>query len=530
MKPRKISFTHSPTVYEAVMSEAFVTGIVGPVGSGKSVGGCTWVMKHILAQEPDERNIRPSRAVVIRNTSPELKATTIKTWMEQFPEGRYTRLVYSSPITYYINVPPGKGKNGTPGIEAEVIFIGLDKPKDVRRLLSLEVGIAWVNEAREIPKAIIDHLIDRLGRYPPYSRVPCSRAALWMDTNPCDDDHWWYQSFEVNPPEGDVVLEDGRRLNLEWRCFRQPPAVLELDQLDDDHYVSKEPEFEGIEYPSSSVIHAADRFWGVNPRGENLANLRPGYYHQQLKGKRLQSIQCYQQGKYVYVQDGRSVVPEYVPELHGTQFPVLQDRNYIVGCDVGGGTLQPSACILQRHPMGNWLVTGELVCFDLGVDRFLDLLKGYLSDLFTNGQECEAVWVDPAGEKRDEIFETKVIDYFRAAGFPVRAAPTQDVATRIDAISAPCSRMFGGKPGLLVSKARCPWLHKALSGAWYYRRQQIVGQERFSDKPEKNEYSHVGEALGYALCGGGENRPIAHQTRVPRGGVYRAQQGFKVFA
>lgn len=525
MRDKRISFNANPTVYDAVMDDAFVTGIVGPVGSGKSVGGCSWCMKIAMEQEPDERNIRPTRIGIIRNTSPELRATTIKTWLEQFPEGKGKRIVYSSPITYRYQSPPQK--NGNPGIDAEFIFVGLDKPKDVRRLLSLELTAAWVNEAREIPRAIIDALVDRIGRYPPVERVPATRAAIFMDTNPCDDDHWWYEAFETNPPEGSVMLPDGRELTLSWNIHHQPAAVLELEQLDEHKYRCIEAGYPKYIYKREQVIEAAGRVWGINPKAENLANLRPGYYHQQLKGKKLQHIQAYQQGKYVYVQDGRPVVPEYAPELHGSTFPILEDEPYILGVDIGGGTLQPSCAILQKHPQGNWLATSELVCFDLGVARFLDLLKQKLMDEFGSLDRCEAVWLDPASEKRDEVYETKILDYFRVAGFAARGAPTQDVRTRIDAISAPCSRMFGQKPGLLVSKARCPWLHKGLSGAWYYRRKQITGTEMYSDKPEKNEYSHICEALGYGLVGGGEYRVSNRQST---GGVHRVQPSRPVFA
>ena len=41
-------------------------------------------------------------------------------------------------------------------VELEVIFLALDRPEDVKKLLSLELTGVWVNEAREIPKSIID--------------------------------------------------------------------------------------------------------------------------------------------------------------------------------------------------------------------------------------------------------------------------------------------------------------------------------------------------------------------------------------
>ena len=53
------------------------------------------------------------------------------------------------------------------GVELEVMFIALDRPDDLRKLLSLELTGAWINEAREIPKAILDGLTARVGRFPP---------------------------------------------------------------------------------------------------------------------------------------------------------------------------------------------------------------------------------------------------------------------------------------------------------------------------------------------------------------------------
>ena len=56
-----------------------------------------------------------------------------------------------------------------------------------------------------------------------------------------------------------------------------------------------------------------------------------------------------------------------------------------------------------------------------------------------------------------------------------------------------------------------------------------TGQERFRDVPNKNEHSHVGDAYGYLVLGGGEHRRM---TRRP-GGAGRqsvAAMDFDVFA
>ena len=48
-------------------------------------------------------------------------------------------------------------------------------------------------------------------------------------------------------------------------------------------------------------------------------------------------------------------------------------------------------------------------------------------------------------------------------------------------------------------------IRKGLQGGFCYRRIQVSG-DRYTDEPDKNEYSHPVEALEYALQGEGEGR------------------------
>lgn len=517
--PIEVDFKHIPTCYQAFASDAFVIGLRGPVGSAKSSSCAVKLMAGAMSQAPGRGNIRRSRWAIIRNTAPELKSTTIQTFLAWFPVSPVSKIVYSSPILYTLSVPP---RDGQPGVEAEFYFIALDTPKDVRKLLSLELTGAWVNEAREIAWAVIDRLTERVGRYPSMEDGGASWAGIVMDTNSPDEDSWWYRAFEVEPPIREVMLHDGTTVNVRWEQFVQPPAVLEASESG----ACIEPGYTSLVFRKEELIPAAGRFWAVNPKAENLPNLRPGYYHQQVANKTLESIQCYQQNKYVFVAEGKPVIPEYVPSVMGGDWPILKDEPLILGIDAGGGTLAPAATVWQRHPRGNWMAQGELCAEDMGMERFVDALSNYLAITFP-GMRVEAAWMDPAGEKRDEIYETKVMDYFKAAGFPVRAAPTQDIKARIDAIRRPCGRMIDGKPGLMVNKHRCPRLHKALSGSWYYRRLQVPGADRYEEKPCKNEFSHPADSAGYALSGGGEGRIL--KTTARREGTTQAKVAFDVF-
>ncbi len=146
----KLDFSQSPVIYDFIQSNAFVQGLMGPVGSGKSYGCCGKIFIKAVQQKPSPiDNIRYSRWAVVRNSYPMLKTTTIKTWLDLFPESTFGPMLWTPPITHHIRLPE---RDGAPGLDLEVIFLALDQPKDVRKLLSLELSGAWVNEARELPK------------------------------------------------------------------------------------------------------------------------------------------------------------------------------------------------------------------------------------------------------------------------------------------------------------------------------------------------------------------------------------------
>ena len=82
-----LDFTSAPTTYSFLQSNAFVRGLMGPVGSGKSYACAAEIMLRAVRQKPSPQDgVRYTRFVIVRNSYPELKTTTIKTWQELFPE------------------------------------------------------------------------------------------------------------------------------------------------------------------------------------------------------------------------------------------------------------------------------------------------------------------------------------------------------------------------------------------------------------------------------------------------------------
>ena len=481
----KVDFSKSPTVWKFLNDDSFVRGMVGPVGSGKSYACCAEIFKRAIQQKPSKRDgIKYSRFVIVRNSYPMLKTTTLKTWLELFPEHIYGAVRHSPPITHHIKLP---SREGAAGIDLEVIFLALDQPKDVRKLLSLEVTGGWINEARELPKSIVDGLTHRVGRYPVKEDGGPTWRGVILDTNPCDDDHWIYRLSEKEPPKG----------RFAWKFFRQPPGVFEAKDVPDEM-----PEAQGY-------VFAAGKWWKTNDKAENLNNLPVGYYEQLLGGKNIDWIRCYAEGKFTYVQEGKPVWSEYDDASMVDDCQVLDGEPIQIGLDFG---LTPAAVFAQRTPKGVWNVLHELVTFDMGLERFCTLLKEDINRFFPKHEL--SIWGDPAGMQRDQIFENTSFDHLKNVhGLFAKPTATNDFRTRREALAMPMSRLIDNKPGFRVDR-KCVRLRKSLSGGYHFKRVAIgAGQERFRDTPNKNEHSHIGDAAGYCLLGGGEHRRMTKGNR-----------------
>ena len=85
-------------------SNDFVRGILGPIGSGKSVAMCVEMFIRATQQAKSKDGVRRTRWIVIRNTAPELETTTIKTWLDWFPESVFGRMNRKPPITHKVKI------------------------------------------------------------------------------------------------------------------------------------------------------------------------------------------------------------------------------------------------------------------------------------------------------------------------------------------------------------------------------------------------------------------------------------------
>ena len=503
MTPLKLDFRSSPVVWKFLNDNSFVRALLGPVGSGKSYACCAELFKRAVSQKPSKRDgIKYSRFAVVRNSYPMLKTTTLKTWLELFPEDTWGAVRYSPPITHHIKLP---ARDGAAGVNMEVIFLALDQPKDVRKLLSLELTGAWVNEARELPKAVIDGLTHRVGRFPSKADGGPTWRGIILDTNPMDSDHWYFHLAEKETPKGE----------FKWSFFRQQGGVSEVLSKD---VPADSPEAQGF-------IFSAGKWWKTNNKAENLGNLPSGYYEQLLGGKKLDWIRCYAEGKYAFVQEGKPVWSEYDDDSMVDDLAVEEKIPIQIGLDFG---LTHAAVFAQKMMNGRWHILHEIVTFDMGLERFCHILKSEINNRFPN-MDIQ-IWGDPAGQQRDQIFETTAFDHLKTHNLLARPTASNDFKIRREALASPMGRLIEGKPGLLVDR-NCIRLRKSLSGGYHFRRIAIgAGQERFKDTPNKNEHSHIGDAAGYCLLGGGEHRRMTRGNNPQFRKPIQANIDFDVFA
>ena len=455
-----------PVLDKFIFSNARVSFIMGPLGSGKTIGAIQRLLRHMREQSPNALGVRPTRFIAVRNTYPDLTSTTIKDFREVFRELGQMKWGGLEPPTFHVAFDAQDGTQ----VVSEMIFLSLDREDDVRKLRGTQVTGFWLNEVRELVKPIVDMADMRHGRYPSMAGggVKCDWHGMIGDSNAMDQDHWYYRMAEENTPEG-------------WEFYRQDGGLLDAGQQADGRTL-----------------------WEPNPQVENLKNLPDEYYTTGQRGKSDEWIKVNLANEYGFTVEGKPVHPEYVDHLHCPRedLEVAPDLPLVVGCDFGR---TPAAAICQYlEPVGRWHVIDELCTEDMSASLFGPALKLYL-DRHYPGMPVQG-WGDPAGDKAGQTVEITPIQILRAAGIPCEPCYSNQPTLRRASVANPLTRIcMDGRPGLLISR-KARMVRKGLMGGFCYRRMKVAGSERYTDEPDKNQYSHPTEALEYALMGGGEGR------------------------
>lgn len=455
------------------LSSSRVQVIQGPVGSGKSKICNMKVWKIASEQKPMRDGIRRTRFAVVRNTYPELKTTTIRTWEDTFPQSEFGIIKWSMPITQVLRMGD---------TECQIDFLALDKTDDVKKIRSGEYTGFYVNELQYLPKELFDEMDSRAGRYPAVKDGGCTWRGILADMNAPDEDHFIAMmtgqvEWPENMPQED---RDAMEWPKEWDFFMQPPGLIEELQ------------------PDGTIRYQ------TNPRAENLRWLDPGYYINQIKGKKRAWIKSRILNKIALVVEGSPVYPNFRPEFHVAREALAPVRGHEVLVAIDPGRWP--AAIFMQEINSRVYVQYELLGFNEPATSFAPKVKRFLEHRYP-GFAARFVG-DPKGFDKGQATDDSAYSIFEHNGMRVMAAPVKmnEIETRVGALAHILDDNPSGIARIQISPL-CRTLKVGLEGKYFMEK-----DETGVAKPCKNRYSHPCNGLEYGLLGLGEGRRMVGLT------------------
>ncbi len=440
----------------------FISGNSGKT-SAAAMEVC-WYLPHMLAEE---YGILSSKWVVIRNSYRELQDTTIKTIMHWFPDGDYK----VGDNVYKLSFPGG--------IEVELLFRACDRPEDVKKFKSLELTGYWVDESNEVDGEIKRMIKNRIGRYPDWETWV---KALQKHRPECKnlDKHAIAKLVEANP----------KRYLTKFGIETTNPPDVEHEMYSEFHWDNPPPGPVPEGQPKENHVG----FW--QPPGENSVNLTPGYYSDLRHAYRDNPdwVEIYIEGKPGIIAKGKLVYNRFRRDIHVAKAPLVWAGGVIFrGWDDSGNV---PACVVVQEPRA----------------QHIQVLKEFTSDKMVIGDFARWVimtcntcypgatfvdWGDPAGDNkystRDGTFTSNRQLILEATGANVRSSD-QNMTARISAVESALSAI----DGILIDPG-CHRLINGFLGGYHYKEIGQPGSQIYNDKPEKNRFSHVHDALAYVL-------------------------------
>ncbi len=451
-------YVPEPTPRKFHEDEHAIKALFGCIGCGKSVAAQMDVLKAAASKPLCTDGIYRSRWLFVRNTYDDLRRTTLKTWDEWLAGVPTVRYTDKPPFRQYaFNVWDEKAGKVSK-CELEIIGISLDLVKDVtRKLKSLEVTGIYLNEGVEFPYEVFETSTDRIGRYPARQMRADREQQLKfciLDTNPCQQGHWFHHWFEVMKPENSVIYH----------------------------------------YPAGLIENEAGGYKD-NPVAENLEHLEKEYYSTHAIGKERSYIRVMYMGEYGVLRRGTPVYDSYNDDLHAVEkIEIDKEKPFYLGFDFG---LTP-ACLIEQF------VDGQR----RSIKEFISLKSTQLADLLDNKvmpylrtvlEGCEFIVTgDPSGIAKPQSEGHHCFKIMKERGLNARTAPTNELLPRLDAVRHFFNRMSNGQPAYIVSKVGCPVLREGYLSKYCYEDVKVLGETGTKEKPTKiHPHSDIQDAGQY---------------------------------
>jgi hypothetical protein len=457
-----------PVSRDFMVSEAAVSNLMGPLGSGKTT---TCFMKGLLLSTCVPRSpidgIRYAKGVVVRDTYPNLAKNTIETFRIQFPDEWGTfRGGSNGPGFSDIDFALEDGS-----ILRQQIIFGAIGDTNVKTFCDgFEASWAMLNGVDALPADIITYMYSRLGRWPPPMHKPADwekEKSAWVklfgDMNAPDIDNWTYGSEENKKPGFVEHVPEG------WKLFRQPG--------------------------------------GLSTNAENLKNIGDTYYPMLQKNNASKKWWCkrFIENQFGFSQEGEPVYTNYDDERHVSKIPLVfnPQRDLLLGLDAGG---RPAAVAAQRGILRRLRVLREFCPGRMGSRKFGAALSQWLRENFPDARIL--AYADPASadptqdSDRGDDAEAKVWLETVAdiCGIDIVPAPTNLMGPRYEAVDTLLTEFIEGEPSLLIDP-RCMVLRRGFNSGYRFGKTRRHGDEVLTNEVVDNDYTHPHDALQYVALG-----------------------------
>jgi len=400
--------------------------VLGPIGSGKTIGMLMTLLDWAFLQQPNAKGERKTRFAVVRNTRPQLRDSVIRSvrdWID-FNDPRVEWRDTEMTLAMKFGLPDDTT------VHTELMFRALDDERDAAKLLSVEYTGFWLSEFREIPLSLLTDVRSRAGRYPSRAEVPATHYGVIGESNFPVMGSEWHDLIEVRAPDWLQVL-------------KQPSAV--------------------------------------SSQAENRENLPPTYYEELM----VDSTESWQKAhilcEYPEANDGQAVFGQtFSREKHVAKASlrpisgIINGPPIIVGMDQGRS---PAALFGQLDGRGRLNIYSELHTTNVGMRKFMaDFVMPHLNEKYFNTPVIAIV--DPASSHKTEVDDESPLDVIRAAGLHAVPAPTNVISRRLEAVD----RLLTSPDGIIIDPA-CVELLAALAYRYRYKRKRDGKME--DDTPEK---------------------------------------------